>query len=84
MTKVTLLGHGEVTFSQNANGLTVTLPASHTNNTIAPVFEISFAGGQGVESVQQSAISCQKFIENGQVIIVRDNKRYSVLGQIIK
>ena len=85
VTKVTLLGHGEVPFTQNANGLTVTLPASHTNNTIAPVFEISFAGGQGTGNICADVRgNAFKLIENGQVLIVRDNQRYSILGQIIK
>ena len=36
--------------------------------------------GQGVESVQHSAISVQKVLRDGQLIIIRDTKQYSVLG----
>ncbi len=37
-----------------------------------------------VESVQQSAISCQKVIENGQLYILRNGVRYNAQGQIVK
>ena len=36
--------------------------------------------GEGIESVQQSAARVQKFFRDGQVVIVRDNKEYNVLG----
>jgi hypothetical protein len=35
----------------------------------------------GVESVQSSAISSQKILRNGQILIIRDNKMFNVLGQ---
>lgn len=38
----------------------------------------------GVESTQLSAISSQKVIENGQLVIIREGVRYNVVGQIIK
>ena len=38
---VELLGQGEVTFSQNAGGLTIDIPRQHINS-IAPVFRITF------------------------------------------
>jgi hypothetical protein len=34
----------------------------------------------GVESIQPSAVSVQKIIRDGQVVIIRDGKRYTVLG----
>lgn len=37
--KVTLLGYGKVNFKQDANGLTITVPATHPNE-IAPAFKI--------------------------------------------
>ena len=40
VTSVTLLGHGEVEFTQSLEGLTVTIPATHPNE-IAPVFAIT-------------------------------------------
>lgn len=41
---VRLLGHGNVTFTQDIDGLTVTLPSQPCND-IAPVFEITFVPG---------------------------------------
>jgi alpha-L-fucosidase len=40
VTKVNLLGYGNVKFTQSANGLTVTIPATQCN-AIAPVFRIT-------------------------------------------
>ena len=37
-----------------------------------------------VESIQQSAISSQKVIENGQIVIIREGVKYNVQGQIVK
>lgn len=39
--KVTLLGHGAIDFTQEINGLNITLPATKSN-AIAPVVEITF------------------------------------------
>ena len=38
----------------------------------------------GVESIQQSAVSSQKIIRNGQLLIERDGKTYTVTGQEIR
>ena len=35
---------------------------------------------ESLESIQQSAVSIQKFFRDGQVVIVRDGKEYNVLG----
>ena len=35
----------------------------------------------GVESIQHSAISIQKVIRDGQIYIIRNGKRYTILGQ---
>lgn len=37
-----------------------------------------------VESIQPSAVSIQKILENGQVIIIRNGVRYNAAGQIVK
>ncbi|MBP5197152.1 MAG: alpha-L-fucosidase [Bacteroidaceae bacterium] len=42
---VELLGYGDVTFSQDAGGLTVDIPANHINS-IAPVMRITFEEGE--------------------------------------
>ena len=36
--------------------------------------------GQGVESIQKSGANCRKYLKNGQVIIIRDNIEYTILG----
>jgi hypothetical protein len=38
----------------------------------------------GVESVQKSEIRSQKVLQNGQLIIERDGKRYDVMGGEVK
>ena len=38
---------------------------------------------QGIESIQPSAISCQKVLRDGQVIIERGGKKYNILGTLI-
>ena len=38
----------------------------------------------GVESIQQSAVSIQKVLQDGQLIIERDGKRYDVMGNEVK
>ena len=43
-----------------------------------------FDSAQGVESVQSSAVRSQKLIENGQLIIIRNDVRYNAAGQIVK
>lgn len=43
-----------------------------------------FDQATGVESVQPSAISSQKVIENGQLIIIRNGVRYNAAGQNVK
>ena len=35
-----------------------------------------------MESVQHSAISTQKILRNGQILIIRDGKVYNALGQL--
>lgn len=40
--------------------------------------------GQGVESIQKSGVNYQKYIENGQLIIVRGDRKYNVIGQTVQ
>lgn len=35
----------------------------------------------GIESIQSSEIRTQKFFRNGQILIIRDNKMFNILGQ---
>ena len=50
-----LLGHGDVSYSEDVNGLTVTLPAVKPND-IAPVFEITFVPGTDQQASLQEII----------------------------
>ena len=43
-----------------------------------------FDQATGIESVQNSAISSQKLIENGVLYIIRDGVRYNAQGQVVK
>ena len=38
----------------------------------------------GVESIQHSVVSNQKYFRNGQLVIIRDNRTYNALGQMTK
>ena len=37
-----------------------------------------------VESDQTSEISCQKVLQNGQMVIIRGGKKYSAIGSVIE
>ena len=60
-------------------------PKAFDGGAPAPGRKILRIGGNGaptdVESVQNSAISSQKVLRNGQVIIIRGDKMYNMLGQ---
>lgn len=43
-----------------------------------------FDQATGVESIQPSAVSSQKMIENGQLVIIRNGVKYNAQGQIVK
>ena len=52
---IQLLGHGDVSYSEAIDGLTVTLPDTHTND-IAPVFQITFVPGTDTPATLQEVI----------------------------
>ncbi len=52
---IKLLGHGDVSYTETVNGLTVTLPEVHPND-IAPVFEITFVPGTDTPATLQEVI----------------------------
>jgi len=43
-----------------------------------------FDQATGVESIQPSAVSSQKMIENGQLVIIRNDVKYNAQGQVVK
>lgn len=40
--------------------------------------------GQGIETIRPSAAGSQKVLENGQVIIIRNGKKYNAMGQTVQ
>lgn len=50
----------------------------------SPSDEIEPEAAQGIESVQPSAVSGQKFLRDGQLLIKRGDKIYSTTGQIVE
>lgn len=71
--KVTLLGHGEVPFAMDIDGLSITLPAAATN-AIAPVFEITFD-----KSHSEETLTLQSFIDlyEAKVAALRPHTSYN-------
>ena len=65
VTQVTLLGYGDVAFSQGLNGLTVTVPSTHPNN-IAPVFCITLTEDSRTpyEQFQQMISDAESLVNN--------------------
>lgn len=62
--KVTLLGYGSIDFTQDINGLSITLPATKSN-AIAPVFEIS------IDEEDSASLSLAQFIAIYEGIIAQ-------------
>lgn len=58
--------------------------ASNNGANFAPRMRIVFHKDNttDMESVQHSAISTQKILRNGQILIIRDGKVYNALGQL--
>lgn len=52
--------------------------------SVASAASLNVYSTQGVESVQPSAVSSQKVIRDGQVVIERGEKQYNLLGAEIK
>ena len=51
---------------------------------IAPVKIYTAAPAEGIENTNAAVVKATKVIENGQVVIVRDNVRYNALGTVIE
>ena len=59
-------------------------PESYSRPALAGRRRLTIGGNNaptGVESVQPSAISTQKVLRNGQIVIVKGDKMYNVMGQ---
>ena len=55
-------------------------------DAVTYTFTVYYADGTatGIESIQSSAVSSQKVIENGQLVIIKNGVRYSVTGAEMK
>ena len=54
------------------------------SKSVASAASLNVYSTQGVESVQPSAVSSQKVIRDGQIVIERGEKKYNMLGAEIK
>lgn len=57
-----------------------TSPNNHRGYGIPNAWKAYTMSPSDVESIQPSAVSSQKILRNGQIVIVRDNKAYTILG----
>jgi len=77
---------GSTVYIVSKGGNTYTLSATiltengFTYNLAAVDFTYGSSTATGMESIQHSAVSIQKVIRDGQMIILRDGKEYNVLG----
>ena len=60
------------------------LPATLFGAGAPKRIQMVFAETQAVENVEVEAVKAEKFIENGQIFIIRGEKVYNVQGQIVK
>ena len=58
----------------------VELSSSEAPSVFIPI-SVLCQNAEGIESVEQSDVNCQKVIRNGMLFIERNGKTYSVLGQ---
>ncbi len=58
----------------------IELSSSEAPSVFIPI-SVLCQNAEGIESVEQSDVNCQKVIRNGMLFIERNSKTYSVLGQ---
>ena len=58
----------------------IELSSSEAPSVFIPI-SVLCQNAEGIESVEQSDVNCQKVIRNGMLFIERNGKTYSVLGQ---
>ena len=64
---VRLLGHGDVEFTQNLDGLTVNIP--EVANQIAPVFAVTFDSDDTKQGIRVSNPQRSMYIRDGRIIV---------------
>ena len=72
------------TININMYGATGESVKAEGTKSVASAASLNVYSTQGVESVQPSAVSSQKVIRDGQVVIERGEKQYNLLGAEIK
>ena len=77
---VKLLKGGEINQLMVYDGKTYTLRKANARGGFGPKNNAP----QGVENTAAEAVKVQKIIRDGQIIIVRDNNEYNVLGGLVK
>ena len=80
---VMLLKGSEISQLMVYDGKTYTLRKANARGGFGKSFEEEEAGVEDV-SYQQSAVSVQKVMRDGQLIIIRDGIRYNTIGQTIR
>ena len=66
-----------------ANKAYIQLPAAGPNNAPARI-SMRFNEPQDVENAEAEAVKAEKVIENGQIYILHNGKKYNVQGQIVQ
>lgn len=66
-----------------ANKAYIQLPSAGPNNAPARI-SMRFNEPQDVENAEAESVKAEKFVENGQIFIRRDNEVYNLQGQIVQ
>ena len=80
--RFTVTGLTEAT--RYAYNITTKDAASKTIATYSGEFTTKGGITTAVEDILQNTINCQKIIRNGQLLILRDGKTYTIMGQVMK
>ena len=80
--RFTVTGLSEAT--QYAYNITTKDAANKTITTYSGEFTTKGGITTAVEDILQNTINCQKIIRNGQLLILRDGKTYTIMGQVMK
>lgn len=70
--------------SGNTHTISGSMLCDNEYTYILKAFDFQYGEATGLESIQQSAVSLQKVLREGQVRIIRENKTFNVLGSEVK
>ncbi|MBO7234403.1 MAG: leucine-rich repeat domain-containing protein [Paludibacteraceae bacterium] len=80
--RFTVTGLTEAT--QYAYNITTKDAANNTIATYSGEFTTKSNMQSGVSDIQSPSTNCKKIIRNGQLLILRDGKTYTIMGQVMK